>query len=204
MNANKKAGWSDGNNAAFPPRAVSVVFRLRFPALLGGVLGCLFLASGCDAADPAAPTAPAAAAVPAAVGETDWPLFRGDPQATGVARSTLPDQPVLLWKQTFKDAAFEACAIIVNGVIYVGSAGTDGDFYALDLATGMEKWKFHTEYGLLAAAAFRDGRIYVGDQEGRCYCLNAADGKLIWKHETKAAVHGGPNYFKDKVLFNSE
>lgn len=134
----------------------------------------------------------------------DWPLFRGDAQSTGVARSTLPDNPQLLWKQTFEDAAFEAGAIVVDGVIYVGSAGTDGNFYALDLATGAAKWKFHTEYGIAAAGAYRDGRVYFGDNEGRCYCLNAADGKPLWNYLSGAAVHSGPNFFKDKVLFTSE
>jgi len=187
-----------------PSRVVAVLRHRRPSAFIGGsVLWLLLAATGCvENATGRAEDAIAAPAAPAA--DTDWPLFRGDPQSTGVARSTLPDQPALLWKQTFKDAAFEAGAIVVDGVIYVGSAGTDGDFYALELATGAEKWKFHTEYGFVAAAAHRDGRLYVGDNEGRCYCLGAADGKLIWKFETKAAVHGGPNFFGDKVLFTSE
>jgi len=161
------------------------------------ICGCIFFLLVCAMTSVAESAAPAPA-------DTDWPLFRGDPQATGVARSTLPDQPELVWKQSFEDAAFEAGAIVVGGTVYVGSAGTDGDFYALDLATGAVKWKFHTEYGFVAAAAYRDGRVYCGDQEGRCYCLGAADGKPLWQFETKAAVHGGPNFFQDKVLFTSE
>src|SRR5215207_3586217 len=88
--------------------------------LLLAATGCVEHAIGRAEDVIAAPAAPAAAAA-----DTGWPLFRGDPQSTGVARSTLPDQPALLWKQTFKDAAFEAGAIVVNGVVYVGSAGTD-------------------------------------------------------------------------------
>ena len=164
------------------------------------IAACLWLSAGAGHSEvvAAAETASPASAAP------DWPLFRGDAQATGVARSSLPEKPELLWKQTFKDAAFEAGAVVVDGVIYVGSAGTDGDFYALDLATGALKWKFHTEYGFVAAAAYRDGKVYVGDNEGRCYCLNAADGKPLWNFATKAAVHGGPNFFRGNVLFTSE
>jgi outer membrane protein assembly factor BamB len=191
---------TDKTNPRSESQATSVITRRHIRSMLSHLCSSVFIGGLvllCSSADAAAPAASAPAA-------TDWPLFRGDAQATGVARSTLPDQPELLWKQSFKDAAFEACAIIVGDVIYVGSAGTDGDFYALELASGAVKWKFHTEYGFVAAAAYRDGRIYVGDNEGRCYCLDAAKGDLLWKHETKAAVHSGPNFFNDKVLFTSE
>ena len=60
-------------------------------------------------------------------------------------------------------------------VVYVG--GLNGYFYALDLATGEEKWKFHSELGFCAPAAVRDGLVYIGDTEGRFVCLDATSGK---------------------------
>ena len=74
-----------------------------------------------------------------------WPLFRGNSACDGVAGGKLPDKPKLLWKKSFKDGAFDATATIVDGTIYVGSF--DGNLYALDLADGKEKWKFHSELG---------------------------------------------------------
>ena len=134
-----------------------------------------------------------------------WPLFRGDAQGQGVAASTLPDKPDLLWKKEFKGAAFEATAVIADGLLYIGTNNSDasGDFYALSLADGSEKWKFHTEAGFSSAAGLRDGKIYVGNFEGRCFCLDAA-GKQLWSFDAKATVHGGPNFYRDKVLFTSE
>ena len=65
-------------------------------------------------------------------------------------REALTEDPALLWKKSFKDGMFESTPAIETGVVYVG--GLNGYFYALDLATGDEKWKFHSELG------FRAGR----------------------------------------------
>lgn len=159
----------------------------------------------------ATPTASAASAAPAskdgplAPTADSWPLFRGDAKGQAVAATTLPDKPEVLWKKEFKGDAFEATAVIGDGTIYVGTNNSDasGDFYALSLADGAEKWKFHSTAGFSSAAGLRDGKVFVGNFEGRCYCLDSG-GKALWGFETKATIHGGPNFYKDKVLFTSE
>src|SRR5436190_13397233 len=50
--------------------------------------------------------------------EENWPLFRGDVLASGVAKTTVADAPELLWKMDVKNGAFEATPIIVDGVVY--------------------------------------------------------------------------------------
>ena len=52
-------------------------------------------------------TTPSALAAEAADPGRDWPLFRGDSRSTGVARTTLPDQPVLLWTYQVPKGSFE-------------------------------------------------------------------------------------------------
>lgn len=131
-----------------------------------------------------------------------WPLFRGDSLSTGVSPATLPARPQVVWKKPFENGAFEASAIIVDGTIYVG--GLDAHFYALDLATGAEKWNFETELGFSGPAAFRDGAIFVGDEDGRVFCLDAATGKPRWGFETKAEVNASPNFYADNVLIGSQ
>src|SRR5438270_13592712 len=68
----------------------------------------------------------------------DWPLYRGDSLSSGVAQTTLPDKPELLWKYEVKGGAFESTATIAGGVVYIG--GMDGTLFALDLASGKEVW----------------------------------------------------------------
>lgn len=185
---------------------------------------------------PAAPgeasTAPAEApATLAAVVDdgTSWPVFRGDMRGSGVASTTLPQRPELLWKQRLGDA-IEATAAIVDGAIYVGCF--DGYLYSLNLTDGSTRWKFPPEnppedgkttaadgaaateqppssldsatLGFRAPAAVHDGRVYIGDIDGMFYCVNAADGKLLWSLETGAEINAGATFFEGNVLVASQ
>ena len=131
-----------------------------------------------------------------------WPLFRGVAGCTGVSAGKLPDRPAVLWKRSFKNGSFDATAIIVGESVYVGSLG--GDFYALDLASGDERWKLHTELGFEAAAAVREGVVYVGDADGVFYALDAATGDKKWSVSNESQINGGTNFYRDRVLFTSE
>ena len=133
---------------------------------------------------------------------TDWPLFRGDAQSTGVARCVLPDNLSVLWKFTVEKGAFESTPTIVDGVVYIGDL--DGKVYALDLQTGKAKWEYETDSGFLASPAVRDGRVYIGDYDGFFYCLDAADGKKLWDYESEAEIDSGANFYKTNVLFGSQ
>jgi outer membrane protein assembly factor BamB len=132
----------------------------------------------------------------------DWPLFRGNSLATGVAASSLVGQPDLLWTYTPGKTAFAATPIVVDRVAYVGDL--DGGFHAIDLVTGKEKWKIKQEAGYNAGAAFLDGRLYVGDIDGVFHCLDAANGDEKWRFETQAQIDSAPNFFKDNVLVGSQ
>jgi outer membrane protein assembly factor BamB len=129
----------------------------------------------------------------------DWPLFRGNPLQTGVAASGLPADLTVRWKFKTKDA-IEATAAIVNGVVYAGSF--DEHLYALDLATGKEKWK--VKIGpVKAAPSYKDGSLYVGTEDGVFFRLDAATGKERWKFDTEAEITSSANFVGDRVLFGA-
>ncbi len=119
-----------------------------------------------------------------------------------MAHGSLPDHFEVLWKRSFKDALFESTAAIVDGVIYVG--GLDGYFRALDLATGEQKWQFHSELGFKAPAAARDGLVYIGDSDGNFFCLDAATGAQKWVLQTDAEINAGANFYHSAVLIGSQ
>jgi len=127
-----------------------------------------------------------------------WPTFRGGPTCDGVAASELPDKPEVIWRRSFKDTSFEATATIVDGTVYIGALD-GGDFYALDLATGEERWKFHTDLGFKAAAAVRDGVVYVGDTDGKFYAFDAATGNVKWSLAIDNEISAGANFYRDKL-----
>jgi len=132
----------------------------------------------------------------------DWPLFRGDAQATGVARETLPEQLDLLWTFSTTQGGFESTAAIVGGAVYIGC--TDGKLYALDLASGEMRWEFATPLGFSASAAVRDGLVYIGDADGKFYCLDAKTGRKKWDFETDAEINSSANFHGRHVLFGSQ
>jgi outer membrane protein assembly factor BamB len=129
----------------------------------------------------------------------DWPIFRGSPTQTGVAASALPDNLEILWRFKTGDA-IEGTAAIVGGVAYVGSF--DEHLYAIDLATGKEKWKYKAA-PFKAAVSVREGRVYAGDIDGEFHCLEAATGKKLWSFKTDGEITSGANFAADAILFGS-
>jgi hypothetical protein len=146
-------------------------------------------------------TRPAAATL-AGQGGDAWPLFRGDSQATGVATGSLPDRLQFLWSFSVDAGGFASTAAIADGLVYVGCL--DGKLYAIDLATGKQRWQFATELGFSASAALRNACVYIGDSDGVFYCLDAKSGKSKWNFPTAAEINSSANFYKDNVLFGSQ
>src|SRR5437588_7011085 len=107
-----------------------------------------------------------AAAIAEQPAARDWPTFRGNALQTGVAASSLPDQLDVRWKFKAKDSV-EGTAAIVGGIVYIGSF--DEHLYALDLATGQEKWNYKAG-PIKAPVGVRGPDIYVGDADGIFHC----------------------------------
>lgn len=160
-----------------------------------------------DAADAPSDSPPQAAPdiPPPRDGASAWPLFRGNPQMTGMAASSLPANLALLWSFRVKDGAFEVTAAIASGMAYIGDL--DGKLYALDMNTGQKQWEFVTDdelVGFSAGSAMRDGLLYIGDVNGKFYCLNADEGKPVWSFQTEGEISSSPNFYKDNVLIGSQ
>lgn len=82
---------------------------------------------------------------------------------------------------------------VANGVVYFGSS-VDNKVYALDAATGEERWTFFTEGPVRFAPSVWNDRVYLGSDDGNVYCLGGNDGSLIWKYRA------GPS--DEKVIGN--
>ena len=131
---------------------------------------------------------------------TDWPLFRGNALQNGVAGSALPDKLEILWQFKTKDA-IEGAAAIAGDSVFVGC--NDEHLYALDLATGKEKWRFKAG-PIKAPPSVRGDAVYVGDQEGVFHCVDRASGKKRWTFDAGGAeIVSGANFTNDSVIFGS-
>ena len=109
-------------------------------------------------------------------------------EATNVARLGLA------WSYELKTGrGQQATPLVVDGVMYVTSAWSL--VYALDAATGAERWVFDPKVDRAVGAkaccdvvnrgvAFWEGKVFVGAIDGRLLALDAATGKMLWETVT--------------------
>ena len=87
----------------------------------------------------------------------------------------------------------EATPVVVDGVMY--ASGNFGRVYAVDAASGQERWVYDPEvdgqWGRYACCdavnrgvAVWQGRVYVGALDGYLHAIDAATGRRIWKVDT--------------------
>ncbi len=74
-----------------------------------------------------------------------------------------------------------------DGVVAVG--GRDGFFYAVDLETGKEKFRFNHNGSWVLSTAINDGKIFVGSGSSAfVQALDINTGAEQWRFKTKSAV----------------
>ncbi len=159
---------------------------MRKPGILGSVL--LFCVPGALAAD--------------------WPTYRADAGRTGYTTDELAAKLSLRWTYMSRQAPTPAWphrspmpgrprasrlpfdrayhTVIAKGTLYFGSSA-DCKVYALDAATGEQRWAFFTGAPVRFAPVVWKDRLFVASDDGHLYCLATADGKVVWKRR------GGPD-----------
>ncbi len=167
-------------------------------------IGAIASAPGCSRQEtPLAPKQAPATDSPSQPEHNDWPLIRGDANATGAVDAPLNGPLDILWTYESEESAFEATASIVGGIVYVGDI--DGTFHAIKLADGSKAWtrKFE-DTGFIAGSAVRDDRIYCIDFNGVVRALALKDGAELWKFETETALYAAPNVDGEHVLIATD
>ncbi|WP_166443077.1 PQQ-binding-like beta-propeller repeat protein [Phragmitibacter flavus] len=66
-------------------------------------------------------------------------------------------------------------------------------------------WTFTTgdkarKEGVLATPVVKDGKVYIGGQSGRFYCIDLATGKEVWKVEKESAFEGNAGFSGNLVI----
>jgi outer membrane protein assembly factor BamB len=74
---------------------------------------------------------------------------------------------------------FLSSPVVAQGAVYFGSG--DGNVYAVDIATGEQRWKFKTGDVVHSSPAFADGVLFFGSWDSYFYAIDAATGKEKWR-----------------------
>jgi outer membrane protein assembly factor BamB len=129
----------------------------------------------------------------------DWPMAGFDARRSHATPEELPlplalrwtyhaaHPPMPAWPRSDRQT-FDRCyhPVVSKGLLFFGSSA-DGKVYALDAATGAERWSLFTGGPVRFAPAVWRDRLFVASDDGFLYCLSAADGKILWKKQ------GGPD-----------
>jgi len=79
--------------------------------------------------------------------------------------------------------------------------------YTLDEETGKFLWKYQTEKGMShSLPLFADDKVFVGDDSGKIYAINAGNGDLAWKKSLPGAavIHSSPAFDNGIIFVGTE
>jgi outer membrane protein assembly factor BamB len=143
----------------------------------------------------------------------DWRQYRIDSHNSGDGTgATVPTSSAGLAWYFSTDGRINSSPAIVNGTIYVGS--NDNHLYAIDAATGSQKWSYKTAEDLVArdfiirkdvstSPAVSNGTVYFGHADGGLFALDADSGEERWTKDVaysnlqSPTVHDGVVYVSD-------
>lgn len=128
----------------------------------------------------------------------DWPMWRYDAGRGAASPEKLAKalhlqwvrelpKPRPAWPATQTKLRFDQSyePVVMSTRMFVGSSADDS-VRAYSTRDGKELWRYFTDGPVRFAPVAVGDRVYVTSDDGHLHCLNAADGKLVWK------VNGGP------------
>jgi outer membrane protein assembly factor BamB len=154
---------------------------------------------------------PVLSPVSASAPPDEWPTFRHDNARSCFAGSSIAANLKVRWQVR---AGTQLSALTAaGGKLFVA----DKDAHvlrALDTESGKEAWVYRAGARIDSPPALALGRVLFGSKDGYLYCLNAADGALVWRYrvapvdryllageqlESVWPVHGSPLVIDDRV-----
>ena len=111
---------------------------------------------------------------------------------------------------TFKVDSRPGQPTVVNGVVYLGSEA--GLFYAVDMETGHELWRFEAGGPIFHPPVVHGELVVFGSWDGRLRAVNKSSGVLIWEFEAGHVdwevhdifINGTPTVLNGVAYFSSE
>lgn len=134
----------------------------------------------------------------------DWPMYRHDPQRTGVSTSTVPNTNETRWIYN-ATSEFDSSPAVADGKLIVGQS--NGDILALNLTTGKLIWHYATDAGdnsIWSSPAIDSGRVYIGTRNSNLYCLNESTGGLLWIQQVGGSIDSSPVVSNGRLYFGAD
>jgi outer membrane protein assembly factor BamB len=143
----------------------------------------------------------------------DWPQWRGPNRdglspETGILREWPKDGPPLLWSIDTLGRGISGIAVAGNRFYTMGDRTNQCCALGYDLATQKQVWATPIDQAMTdgprCTPTVDDDRVYVLAPSGQIACLNAADGKILWKKHMKrdfgGRVQGSYDYCESPLI----
>jgi outer membrane protein assembly factor BamB len=124
-------------------------------------------------------------------------IYIGSTNGTFYALNYSTGNPVWQFKT---DGSIKSNSALENGKVFFVS--DDGYTYCLDTKDGSQVWKkyigadipffYQTLQRRTASPTVVDGKVYVGSRNFTFFCLNAANGQLIWNFNAGGLISNNP------------
>jgi hypothetical protein len=108
----------------------------------------------------------------------EWSTYRGCSARSGSAKTTVAAEVSHVWKADIGGKLTQP--VVAGGMLLVASVDTH-TVYALDAATGKERWSFVAGGRIDSPPTIHNGMAIFGCADGRVYGLRASDGELAWR-----------------------
>ena len=95
-----------------------------------------------------------------------------------------------------------AGATAKDGLVFIGQYGGDHKFYALDEKTGKPIWT-KSNMSVWASPQCQDEQLFVGDTDGKLYCMNPENGDMIWQRKFGGGIYPAPALDEKRVYTGS-
>jgi len=79
----------------------------------------------------------------------------------------------------------------------------DGAVYALDAATGKQRWMVQTGSAIVASPAIADTTVYIGGLDGVLYSVDFNSGKIRWRYATGTSIYASPGIAENLVIIGT-
>jgi outer membrane protein assembly factor BamB len=89
--------------------------------------------------------------------------------------------------------SIQSSPAVADGLVYIGAR--DGSLYAIDAATGKQKWRVdHGGSWVITSPAVWDGKVFLGSSDARfVQAVDAKSGRELWRVPMPASVWSSPS-----------
>lgn len=111
---------------------------------------------------------------------------------------------ILKWRYRTDYAISNQSPVLGGNAVFISSSAgyPVGNVYAIDTATGLQKWK-SSNISIPYGPVYAEGKVFVCSFPDGCYAIDASTGAIAW-HVQGGIAKCNPAYYNGKIYFCGE